>query len=335
MSFLPVSVVLPFKNTEKYIFSALNSLKNQTFCDFEVVLVDDGSIDASRQIARDFCLQDSRFKLIDGGNGLVDSLNSGLAEAQGEWIARFDSDDICHPKRLELQLELAKLHGPETVVSCRVRSFPDNLVSEGYRTYENWINNLVTPLEIEHSLFIESPIPHPTAFYNRKSVLHVGGYRSLGLPEDYELWLRLWQDGFNFVRVPSNLLAWRERADRFSRLSSVYSLTSFYKTKAMYLGFVPALRSKKIIIAGTGQTARRLSKFLMNQGFYIKCFLSPEEEPRKKELRNRPVESISCFREFGDLPILVASRRPGAREAIRVFLEAQGLTNWDDFVLCS
>jgi len=335
LSRLPISIVIPFKNTDKYIFSALQSLKNQTFCNFEAILVDDGSTDTSRQIAQDFCSQDARFKLITGGNGLVDSLNLGLSEAQGKWIARFDSDDICHPGRLELQLELAELHGPETVVSCKVRSFPDNLVSNGYRMYEGWINNLVTPLEIEQNLFVESPIPHPTAFYNRESVLRLGGYRSLGLPEDYELWLRLWQNGFNFVRVPSNLLAWRERTDRFSRLSSVYSLTAFYKTKAMYLGFVPALRGKKIIVAGTGQTARRLSKFLMDQGFYIKCFLSPEEEPRKKKLCNRPIESISCFRDFGDLPILVASRRPGAREAIRAFLEGKGLTNWDDFVLCS
>ena len=310
---LPISVVVPFKNTEKYIFLALNSLKNQTFCDFEVILIDDGSIDTSRHIAQNFCSQDSRFKLVSGGNGLVDSLNAGLSEAQGKWIARFDSDDICHPERLEMQLKLAELHGPETVLSCKVRSFPDSLVSDGYRMYEGWINNLVAPSEIEQNLFVESPIPHPTAFYNRESVLHLGGYRSLGLPEDYELWLRLWRNGFNFARVPQNLVAWRERSDRFSRFSSDYSLTAFYKTKAMYLEFVPSLQNKEIIVAGTGQTARRLSKFLLDQRFSIKCFLSPEKEPRKKELRNRPVESIYSFKEFGNLPIVVSSRKPGAR----------------------
>ena len=75
--------------------------------------------------------------------------------------------------------------------------------------------------EIEHNLFVESPIPHPTAFFNRKAVIEAGGYRNLGLPEDYELWLRLWSLGFKFFRVPKTLLAWRERKDRFSRTSSM------------------------------------------------------------------------------------------------------------------
>ncbi|MCK5131173.1 MAG: glycosyltransferase [Candidatus Sabulitectum sp.] len=330
-----ISVLIPFKNTDRFISAALESLVSQTISDFEVVMVDDGSDDNSRRIAQEFCRRDSRFKIIDGGQGLVSSLNRGLAAARGKWIARFDSDDLCHPDRLALQLMTAENYGEKTVVSCRVRSFPDSEVSSGYRRYEEWINRLETPEEIEHSLFIESPIPHPTAFYSREAVLHAGGYRDMGLPEDYELWLRLWSQGFGFVRVPRTLLAWRERADRFSRTSSMYSLTSFYKVKALYLEHVPCLHDKRVFVAGTGQTARRLGKYIQRQGFHIEAFLSPDSVQKGRELRGRPVTGILQWENFKGLPLIVASRKPGATSAIQDFLEGKGLLNWMDFVLCS
>ncbi len=326
---------MPFKDTDRFISAALESLVSQTLEDFEVIMVDDGSSDNSRATALDFCRRDTRFKLFEGGRGLVPSLNEGLSAAQGKWIARFDSDDICHPDRLALQLMTAENSGERTVVSCRVRSFPHSEVTSGYRRYEEWINRLESPEEIEHSLFIESPIPHPTAFYSRAAVLDAGGYRNLGLPEDYELWLRLWSLGFTFVRVPGTLLAWRERVDRFSRTSSMYSLTSFYKTKALYLGYVPCLVDKRVFVAGTGQTARRLGKHIQRQGFHIEAFVSPDSVQKGRELRGRPVISTSQWHSIAGLPLIVASRKPGATSAIQGYLEEKGLLDWLDFVLCS
>ncbi len=330
-----VSVLLPFKNTEKFIRAALQSLVSQAFEDFEVVLVDDGSSDDSRNIAEEFCFRDGRFKLFSGGHGLVASLNYGLSVATGKWIARFDSDDICHPDRLALQLAMGENYGENTVVSCRVRSFPQRKVSSGYRSYENWINSLESFTEIEHSLFVESPVPHPTAFYSREAVISAGGYADIGLPEDYELWLRLWSNGFRFVRVPKVLLAWRERSDRFSRTSSMYSLTSFYRTKALYLGHVPCLAGKRVYVAGSGQAARRVGKEIKKQGFHIEAFLSPSPVPVERWLCGRPVIGIAEWERSNGLPLIVASRKPGAAGSIKNLLEGKGLVNWVDFVLCS
>jgi glycosyltransferase involved in cell wall biosynthesis len=335
LSLPAVSVVLPFRNAERFISRALSSLVSQTFTDFEVVLVDDGSSDNSRRIAEEFCARDSRFRLFPGGDGLVPSLNLGLEEAVGRWIARFDSDDICHRERLSLQFVKAQSCGERTVVSCRVRCFPRSDVSSGYRSYESWINSHESPEEIEHNLFVESPIPHPTAFYSRAGIVAAGGYRNTGLPEDYELWLRLWSIGFRFVRVPETLIAWREHTDRFSRTSPLYSLTSFYKAKSQYLGFVPSLRGKKVFVAGTGQTARRLGKHIQREGFCIEAFLSPDPVPEGRKLRGRPVIDISGWKNPDGLPVIAASRKPGATQAIKEFLEGKGLENWKDFVLCS
>lgn len=326
---------MPFRDTLPYIRRALKSVMGQTFTDFEALLIDDGSSDGSTAVAEEFERNDSRFRIIESGSGLVGSLNLGLQEARGRWIARFDSDDICHRRRLELQCIAAENGGGRTVFSCRVRCFPAMEVSSGYRRYEEWINSTLSPHEIERNLFVESPIPHPTAFFNRSEVLEAGGYRDIGLPEDYELWLRLWSMGFSFCRVPRVLLAWRERNDRFSRNSSMYSLSAFYRTRAMYLDKVPCLAGRELIIAGAGQTARRLSVHLQRAGFSILAFLAPGSSGSGRTIRGVPVLDGSLWKPDYGVPVLGASREHGARERIREFLVSKGLCEWENFVLCS
>jgi glycosyltransferase involved in cell wall biosynthesis len=330
-----VSVVVPFRDCEEYIGDALSSLEAQTLEDFEVVMVDDSSSDRSSRIAASWSSRDGRFRLVDArGSGLVDALNTGLDRSRGRWIARFDADDISLPGRLQAQLELARSTGERSVVSCMVRSFPDSEVSRGFRGYEGWLNSLLDHDEIEREIFVESPVPHPTAFFSRTAVQAEGGYSDLGLPEDYELWLRLWSRGFRFARVPEVLVYWRERKDRFSRTSPVYSLTRFYRLKAAYLGHVPALRGKEVLVAGSGQTARRLASCILREGFSIGAFIDPSPD-RGRTLKGVEVIGPGGMDRFAGWPVLVASRAPGAREEICSLLEARGLSNWHDFVVCA
>ncbi|MBD3276802.1 MAG: glycosyltransferase [Candidatus Aegiribacteria sp.] len=331
-----ISVLIPFRNEEKYLQEALDSISGQTFSDFEAVLVDDSSTDSSPMIARNCHEDDSRFRVIPcRGRGLVDALNTGLRESRGQWVARMDADDICEPERLERQYGAARERGPFTVVSCRVRSFPDESVSRGFRRYEEWLNGLTEEDEIERNLFVESPIPHPTAFFHRSSVMDAGGYCERELPEDYELWLRLWSRGFRFYRVPDILLRWREREDRHSRVSTTYSMSRFYRLKARYMRRVSCLSGGRVFVAGSGQTARRLGKYMEREGFRIEAFVDPSPERQGQELRNRPVAGPHILESKSGVPVVVASRLPGARTEIRRFLEERGYIEWKSYVVCS
>jgi glycosyltransferase involved in cell wall biosynthesis len=331
-----VSVLLPFRNEERFLGEALSSLCSQEMSDFEAVLVDDGSSDGSPAVARAACDADDRFRLAAcRGSGLVDALNTGLTEASGEWVARMDADDICESGRLGAQLREALVRGPRTVVSCRVRSFPEEKISNGFRAYEDWLNSLLTPAEIERNIFVESPVPHPTAFFHRQSVIDEGGYVERLLPEDYELWLRLWSRGFSFSRVEGVLLRWRDRPDRYSRRSHAYSLNSFYWLKARYLAFVPCMSGRRVLIAGGGETAVRLARSLRAEGFSIEAFMDPDGSRKGSRLLGAPILGPQALRDFPDLPVVGASRAPGARERIRVFLEGEGLAEWQRFVLCT
>jgi glycosyltransferase involved in cell wall biosynthesis len=332
-----VTVLLPFRDCEAFFEESLESLRSQTFEQIEVLLVDDHSTDGSPAIALEFCGRDPRFRLVScKGRGLVDSLNTGLALARGEWIARQDADDISHPERVEAQyLSALETCDSRTVISCRTHSFRKGGLRDGYRLYEEWINSLVDHSEIEANIFVESPVPHPTAFYARSPVLEAGGYRHGDFPEDYELWLRLWTRGFRFRRVPRVLLEWRDHPFRLSRTDPRYSVTAFYRLKSMYLSYAPALSDRRVVVWGSGQAARRLSGFLLREGFRIEAFVTIVPDRVGRLLRGAPVIAASDLERFEGTPVLVASRARGAREEIELYLRKSGRRNWIDYILCT
>ncbi|MCK4806383.1 MAG: hypothetical protein KAT09_01990 [Candidatus Aegiribacteria sp.] len=147
--------------------------------------------------------------------------------------------------------------------------------------------------------------------------------------------MRLWSRGYRFARVPEVLLKWRDREDRLSRTSSAYSLTNFYKLKAKYLEYVPCMSGKTIYIAGSGQTARRLGKFLQDNGFHIEAFIDPSEDRQGILLRGRPVMGPGELSRRSDIPVVIASRLPGARISIMEFLDRLGFIEWENYVACS
>src|ERR1051325_1151561 len=106
-----VSVLLPVYNAERYLESALQSVLGQTFSDFEVIAVDDGSKDNSKKILERFAANDPRIRVISRPNtGIVGALNDGLAVARGEFIARMDADDVALPGRFQAQLDYLRGH---------------------------------------------------------------------------------------------------------------------------------------------------------------------------------------------------------------------------------
>ncbi|MCA9752416.1 MAG: glycosyltransferase family 2 protein, partial [Gemmatimonadetes bacterium] len=186
---MTVDVLLPFRDASEWIEDAVRSLLAQTHRDFRALLLDDGSNDdGAARVARAVA-GDPRFLVRRREpRGLVASLNELVAWSDAPLIARLDADDIAAPERLERQVARFAAALPPDVVSCRV-SFRGT-ISPRLRRYETWLNSLVTHEKIEADLWVESPIPHPTAMIRRDALLALGGYRDFDGPEDYDLWLR-------------------------------------------------------------------------------------------------------------------------------------------------
>lgn len=187
MSNPSVSVVLAVYNGLPWLPESLASLRRQTFTDFEVVLIDDGSTDGTAAVLAETASADARFRIITQANrGLVASLNRGIAEARGSLIARIDSDDIAEPGRLEAQVEFMRAHPKVAVVGSAIRIIDQDGVPGKRLGYP------CKPSDVAADMARGCALAHSAVMMRRDVVQAVGGYReSFRHAEDYDLWLRL------------------------------------------------------------------------------------------------------------------------------------------------
>ncbi|MDB5298873.1 MAG: glycosyl transferase family 2 [Phycisphaerales bacterium] len=201
-----VSVVMPVYNAQRYLASAVDSVLAQTFGDFELIVVDDGSKDDSLTILRQFESRDPRVRVLSRPNtGIVGALNDGLKLARGEFVARMDADDLCLPERFARQVAYLRTRPECVLVGSQVLLIdPDDapicLKSDTKYTHE----------EIDHwHLNRGWPVVHPSIMMRRDAVEKIGGYREeYKWLEDTDLFLRLAEVG-KLANLPDTLLRYR------------------------------------------------------------------------------------------------------------------------------
>ena len=209
-----ISVVLPVYNTERYLREAVDSILAQTFTDFEMVLINDGSTDSSGDICRAYAKRDPRVVLIDcpTNGGLVSALNEGLAKARAPLIARMDADDIATPERFACQYAHMVEHPKLAVLGSAFRWMDETGQVTG---------SMQCPLNPKKNL--ESAfapfVVHSGVMMRKDVVLEAGSYRAAFThAEDYELWLRLVERGHDIANLPQPLLNVRQRGDSASAI---------------------------------------------------------------------------------------------------------------------
>jgi len=318
-----VSVLLPCFNAEATIEEALSSLAGQSYQDFEVICVDDGSTDRTASILEKWSNKDSRFVLVNKDHqGVIQASNTGLTLCKSSIIVRMDADDRCHPDRIKLQREFLLDNPQVTVVGSLVDGFPPERVGEGFELYYEWLNSLVNHEDISREIFVESPIANPSAAFRKSWIDQAGGYQDHGWPEDYDLWLRLYLTGARFAKIPQVLLDWREHPERLTHTDSRYSLENFLRAKAHYLAKGPARGRDGVFIWGAGMTGRRISKHLVREGLHLTAFIDVDPKKIGSTRRGKPIisreELPSLWKEYRN-PILLAAVR--ARKALPLIRE--------------
>lgn len=207
-----VSVLVPVYNGGAFFRAAIQSVLDQSFRDFECLILDDGSTDGSGDIADELARVDSRVRVIHRENrGLVATLNELVDAARGEFVARMDADDLCLPTRFAMQVEFLRRH-PEVV--CVGSSHW--LVDEQDRRIAA-IKPPTDDAAIEQSaLQGHTPICHPAAMIRTAALRQAGGYRLDYYPtEDLDLWLRLGELGA-LANLPEPLICYRMHSGSIS-----------------------------------------------------------------------------------------------------------------------
>lgn len=330
LSIPKISVLLPVRNAESTILQALESLWRQSFPDFEVVLVNDGSSDATPDLL-DAC-HDPRLKVITlPPVGIAAALNEGLKYCKAPLVARMDADDIAHPERLEKQWKFFQEHPAVDVLASRVAFGGSAEVSRGYALYVEAINELMSHQQMWCRRFWDAPLAHPSVMFRKEVVLEAGGYSQEAVPEDYELWLRLFARGHFFAKHPDSLLQWNDHENRLSRNHPNYSKKAFWQLKARYFArwLQEEFGAAPPPVYLWGETGRKQrSRYLLEEEVAIAGRIHFSSQPAHDDWIH--YTAVPDLR--GSLILVYVNNRKG-QEEIRAYLEKNGFAEGKDYFL--
>ena len=291
---LPVSVLLPVYNGSEMLPACLESINNQSFGDFEIILVDDGSTDQTELVASAWAKKDPRLRYtrIEHG-GIVAALNSGLRLCRGDYIARMDVDDLMLPHRLEKQLAHCKATPALDLIGCHVQPYGiDKALSQGGIRYHQLLNTMCSGADILTGIFVDSPLAHSTFFGRRELFDRLGGYQRHQWAEDYDFILRAARTGAKFGTVPEVLLKRGDHTGRLTRHDPRYKRKAMFDLKARHLVEGDWLKGfTDVMIMGSGPSGRTLAESLQTRGVPIFGFSDNREGP--------PDRTVMGFPAFG------------------------------------
>lgn len=212
-----ISAVMSVFNAENSVAPAIESILNQSYSNFEFIIVNDGSTDNSEGVIRGFSAEDARIMVISRENkGLIASLNEGIARARGEYIVRMDADDVSLPSRFAMQLGAIENLNVD-VVGGSIRFVGG--------VYDGQVENYpLADADIKFRMLMKSSLAHPTVFAKAK-ILSENPYSSTAVhAEDYELWTRLALKGAKFANIQDVCLLYSVGEEQ---ITQVYSEQQF------------------------------------------------------------------------------------------------------------
>jgi glycosyltransferase involved in cell wall biosynthesis len=191
-----ISIIMPVYNASRFLRQAIDSILNQSYKDYEFIIIDDGSTDDSQDIIKSYT--DPRIRYCYQSNqGVAATLNNGIALAKGKYIWRHDADDISLPEKLEVELNFLEEHPEFVLCACQVAFMTEvGKVAWRYRQPNNsyWKNKEAFNLVKREDFNPYSPITHGTVLIRTDVMKALGGYRTEFITsEDVDLWLRLIQ----------------------------------------------------------------------------------------------------------------------------------------------
>lgn len=208
LSPVPVSIVMTFYNGERFFREALDSILAQTYSDFELILINDGSTDGSLGIAQEYADKDPRIRLFSQKNhGISETANRGLKLAKNEWILRMDCDDVMHPQLLEKQIAFVQKNPDLAVAACNVLyiNAKGQVIGKSRSRYESR-----EAVHVDYAANKVIGFSQPGVMMRRSVILALGGYRKEFLSaHDVDLWNRLLESGAMVLVQPEFLIRYR------------------------------------------------------------------------------------------------------------------------------
>lgn len=217
-----VTVIMPVRDGQRWLSEAIDSVLGQTFSDFELLVIDDGSTDNTPKILAGYQERDARARVItQGREGLARALNQGLAQAKGSLIARLDADDAALPERLRRQILYLDKH-PETALLGTWAQ----VIDEQGRVMRRPLTPATGSDSLTRALARMNPFIHSSVMFRASVARELGGYRpAFEAAEDYDLWLRI-SEVSGIAILPEVLVRYRRHATNVTKTRAVRQVFS-------------------------------------------------------------------------------------------------------------
>ncbi len=261
-----VSILIPFKNTERFLYDCLDSVCSQTYKNWEILAVNDQSTDASKRLVESLSAKEGRIKLINNsGKGIIEALRTAYGKSNGQLITRMDSDDIMAPNKLRTMVDALLKHGKGRLAIGQVKYFSDQSIGDGYARYEKWLNSLTETGSNYSEIYKECVIPSPCWMVFREDLNACGAFTPDRYPEDYDLAFRFYEMGLKCIPCNQVLHHWRDYDTRTSRTSEHYAQNYFLDIKLHYFLKLDYNPNRPLTVWGAGKKGKEIVKGLQKK----------------------------------------------------------------------
>lgn len=327
-----VSIITPFKNTSLYLRECLESIINQEYLNWELICVNDHSEDDSVAIVNEYVNKDSRIILINSeGNGIIPAIQKAFSISKGDLITRMDSDDVMTSNRISFQVNALINSGTGYISVGLVKYFCESgIVSEGFKKYEIWLNQLTQKGDNFSDIFKECVIPSPCFMIHKVDLIKIGDFKSDLYPEDYDLAFRMYKHNLKVLPCDNVLLKWRDYSTRTSRMDDKYSQSKLLDLKLHYFLELKHDPQKILLVWGASKKGKQIAKTLIQKNVNFEWICDNENKIgqviySKKLLPFKVIKSIQHFQSI----VLVAN--PQDQKVIHQFMTELGHQHQVDY----
>ena len=327
-----VSIIMAAKDTAPYLPGCIESIISQTYKNWELIAINDHSSDRTPDIIKWYADKDDRIKLFHSKrHKLIPTLKEGYAEAKGELINRMDSDDSMPQDKLEVLVNEWLKYGKGHIVAGGTEHFVDKgEVGDGFRRYEEWLNEVAREEKHWQEIYQECVIPSHCWIIHREDFEKADAFNPEVYPEDYDLCMRFYKNGLNVHGLDKVLHFWRDRSDRISRTWEEYKDNRYFDLKLRYFYQIDRDRSKSLILWGAGRNGKDLAKLLLEEEdtFHWVC---DNERKIGKDVYGIKMEHFDNIPKIENAQILIVVTSPEDKIEIRKKLSAWGKKPVEDY----
>lgn len=335
-----LSALMSVYNGAEFVAEAIESILAQTYSDFEFIIVDDGSTDATREIIESF--KDRRIRLftLAQNQGVGPALNYGLSRVQSKYVVKVDADDISVPTRFEEQKKFLDNNPEISIVGSFLEFFPhsekvaNSARYQSYKTlFEKEINSLTTWEEIREKMYWFCAISHPS-FMGRTTVTKIVGYEDFPMGTDYNLFYKLNKLGYKMANLPRVLVKMRMSEGSITAKNlERFFVESVYRIKRDEIEYLLA-NSDELYVWGAGYMGQKALDALIKNGNSrkVKGFIDSDPAKHDKIINGWQVFSPDVAKYGKGRASVIVASQPGKFEIVER-LEKYGYKHLENYLV--